>query len=107
MEYWAIRYIPQPHKFLPGYEGRGHTWREPTSSYIINPRLFMSRAAASRALSAWVKGRHGIRTETDDDFFGNPVTVAAGVQAEPVAGRNRADFEIVKVQLTLASDPST
>lgn len=105
MKFFAIQSVKEPTKFLPGYEGRGHTHHEPTHWWIINPRLFMTRVGAARALSAWVKGRHVTSTGTDDDFFGNQYTVRTGVQVEPVPGRKREDFQIVEV--TLAISPPT
>ena len=104
MKYFAIRSILKPSKFLPGYEKAGHTHREPTHWWIINPRLFMTRGGASRALSAWVKGMHSTAGPVtyEDEIFGTGTT-QSGLSVTPVEGRKREDFEIVEVEMIVHS----
>lgn len=102
MKFWAIQSVKEPTKFLPGYEGRGHTWHEPTHWWIINPRLFMSHACAARALGFWLKGRWGRHTTTD---WETGYKDEGNLRPLPAPERKREDFQIVEV--TLAISPPT
>lgn len=99
MKFYAIQYLPEPTKFLPGYEGRGHTFREPQHWWIINPRLFMSQAAAARALGFWLKGHWSRPVYTD---FDTGYKDEGHLRAYPVEGRRREDFKIVEVNMEVA-----
>jgi hypothetical protein len=103
MHAYAIQSVKEPTKFLPGYEGRGHTWREPKHWWVINPRLFMSRNCAARALGFWLKGRWSRRVITD---FETGYKDKLGLVPIPAPERRREDFEIVKVQLSIVPPTS-
>ena len=80
------------------YRG-GYTHTEPQHLFCCTPRLFSTAAGASRALGAWVRGRWKKVTGTDDDAFGNQITVITGSEAHKVEGRRKEDFEIVPIRL--------
>lgn len=82
-------------KFLPDTEGK-YTRSEPVAGPM--PRLFHDHRAAALALTAWLKGRGRViykpgdyRDEMED----------AGIEYQPVEGRERDRMEIVPVKLIL------
>ncbi len=97
--YYAIR-KKGTYLFLPEC-ARGSTHTEPVDCTVQRMRTFLTRKAANQALRYWVKGRWTNRTGTDDDFFGNPITVVTGIQCEPVPERDIKDMEVVPVYLRL------
>lgn len=94
--YWAIRSVKEPDKFLPGYEGRGHTHHEPQPWWIINPRLFTTKAGASRALGFWLKGRWELMRYIDIE---TGYADEAGMRCKPAPERSKEDFEVVEINM--------
>ena len=73
------------------YWKKGYTNTEPESPHIATPRLFVTKAGASRALAQWLLGQQSAFTGVDD-VIRKIVTVP---------DRNPEDMEITSVRLEL------
>lgn len=81
-------------KMLPEiYQKKGYTHTEPESPTFATPRLFTTRAGASRALSQWIKGK---QSAFYDEIGGNVIH-----KLETVPERDPRDMEIVEARLEL------
>lgn len=102
---YAIRHVPTGF-FLPaakGKGGNGGSFVEPVDPDKVSPRFFPKESNAKIALTAWLKGHHVAKWETDwgdDDVFSSSVnTYVADIKVKPVQGRNRDHMEVVAFNL--------
>lgn len=85
---------------------KGPSYWDPVEHYhppnhVNCTRAFYSRRSATAALTQWLRGEHKPLVETEQDGFEGPsYLVAVGTEVVPVAGRERADMEIVEYKLT-------
>lgn len=86
--YFAIRKIGTD-LFFPRPYGPGATWLEPMHWTTTPPRLFNSEVAAGNALTWWLKGKWGYVGEEGD------------LRRVRVKSRERSDFEIVKIKISI------
>ncbi len=97
--FWCIRHRPTGH-YLPepeGRMGRGGSHVEPVSPNEKRPRLFSTKLAAQRALSAWLRGKfhHSSGYDSFTDEYWEKVDL------EPVSARNKDDMDIICVSAVL------
>lgn len=97
---WAIRQISTGH-YLPaprGRGGRGGSHVEPCAPDAGNePRLFHTEHAAKIALTHWLKGKVSVHVH-EDAWTGEYDETCT---TEPVPSRQRADMEVVPVEVKL------
>lgn len=102
---WVIRHIPSG-KCIPEPSSVGesrYTWVEPSDTGI--PRLFRSEDSAKRALTQWLRGRHHLETDIEDDCeWGKSYEVVVGTYAEPVSTREREEMEVVPVFIRTSNE---
>lgn len=80
-------------KMLPEiYQKKGYTHTEPYWPGVATPRLFTSKAGASRALGHWFKGKQSA-------FVVGDVVIR---KLEIVCSRDPEDMEVVEVRLELS-----
>lgn len=93
-------YLPEP----LGRMGRGGSHTEPVdcSGDNENPRLFVTKLGASRALSAWLQGKFNAeRTwESDGEGFGGGYYVDDLPSVTPQPHRKKEEMEVVEFHLT-------
>lgn len=96
MEFWIIRHKPTG-GFLPEIQGQrgGYTSTEP--QLIGVPRLFTTKAGASRALTWWLKG--STRVWRGQDSFTGEYEEDWSTEVEE--HRKAEDMEIIPVLLKL------
>lgn len=98
MKLFFIRHKPSGH-YLPepaGRMGRGGSHVEPCS----NPdeaRIFRSKLSASRALTAWLRGK--VHHSSGYDSWNNEYYEDNDL--EPVPSRKREDMEIIEKEIDL------
>lgn len=80
-------------KMMPEiYQKKGYTHTEPEWPYLATPRLFSSKAGASRALGQWLKGKQSTFLVEGDDVIH---------KLETVPERDPRDMEVVDIMLLL------
>ena len=101
MKLFGIRHIPSG-KFMPATMGngmsRGWTNWDPTleSAEVYTPRLFVHRASASKALSAWLTGVYVRSTGRTSGTPDSPPEYYDDVEVfAPEVPRVRAEMEVV------------
>lgn len=97
--FWLIRHRASGHCF-PQFQGAQTHYQ-----FLVTdkrpPRLWTSRGAARSWLTKYCKGPMQTVTGSDDDFWGNPVTVKVGLRHHADLARNRFDFEIIPATITV------
>ncbi len=89
MKFWAIRQVSTGN-YLPEAKG-GYTYTMPSPS--SPPRLFNNRAAARRALTAWLKGKWVAHNVGDWESPDVEITI------KKMEGRDKEDMCVVRLML--------
>lgn len=108
MKLWAIRHKPSG-RLMPVVRGRGSTalnfhidgFEMDFARHKIRkePRLFINRIGAQRALSAWLKGEW-VQETSRSGMYGDEVDVYTVPPDKPPADRRAEEMELVCFNLT-------
>ncbi len=108
MTLFGIRHKPSG-RLMPAVRGRGYSalkfhlngFEEEFARHKLRkePRLFVQKIAAQRALAAWLKGEWVQHTTGGSSIMGDDYDVYTAPPDKPPADRKAEDFEIAEFQL--------